>query len=87
MPPKVLGHEGCGAIQGAINEVKMGHLTGLLEEIRPAVDQAKKRPHASPGELLDRSVRLNVVQTVADIRSRSPILAELEKSGRPASSP
>ncbi|NLZ11766.1 MAG: carbonic anhydrase, partial [Alcaligenaceae bacterium] len=33
----VLGHTGCGAIAGAINGVKLGNLTGLLQQIEPAV--------------------------------------------------
>jgi len=77
----VLGHEGCGAVKGSIGRVKMGNLTGLLEEIRPAVDQAAKEPHKDEAELLDLAIRANVERTVRDIRERSPILAELEKSG------
>src|SRR3954465_15294214 len=33
----VLGHTKCGAIKGACDHVKMGHLTTLLAKIEPAV--------------------------------------------------
>lgn len=35
----VLGHEHCGAIQAACNNVTLGHLTQLLEKIKPAINQ------------------------------------------------
>ena len=34
----VMGHTACGAIKGAIDNVRLGNLTGLLAKIRPAVD-------------------------------------------------
>jgi carbonic anhydrase len=33
----VMGHTACGAIKGAIDTVKLGNLTGLLDKIQPAV--------------------------------------------------
>ena len=33
----VLGHSECGAIKGAIDDVKLGNVTALLSNIRPAV--------------------------------------------------
>jgi hypothetical protein len=33
----VLGHTGCGAVKGALDDVKFGNLTALLAKIRPAV--------------------------------------------------
>ncbi len=33
----VLGHTACGAIKGAIDDVEMGNLTGLLARIKPAI--------------------------------------------------
>lgn len=34
----VLGHEHCGAIKAAIDDVKLGNITPMLGKIRPAVD-------------------------------------------------
>ena len=33
----VMGHTACGAIKGAIDDVVLGNLTGLLARIKPAV--------------------------------------------------
>jgi carbonic anhydrase len=33
----VMGHTGCGAIKGAIDNAELGNLTGLLAKIKPAV--------------------------------------------------
>ena len=35
----VLGHSACGAIQGAINDFQQGSLTGVPQQIRPALTQ------------------------------------------------
>jgi carbonic anhydrase len=37
----VLGHTACGAIKGAIDDVELGNLTGLLARIKPAITQTK----------------------------------------------
>lgn len=34
----VMGHTACGAIKGAVDHVRLGKLTGLLEEILPAIE-------------------------------------------------
>lgn len=39
----VVGHSSCGAVVGAIDDVKLGHLTGLLERIKPAVEFASTK--------------------------------------------
>ena len=36
----VLGHTACGAVKGACDGVELGHLTGLLAKITPAVEEA-----------------------------------------------
>ena len=34
----VIGHSNCGAIKGAVDDVQLGNLTGLLAKIKPAMD-------------------------------------------------
>ncbi len=34
----VMGHTACGAIKGAIDNVELGNLTGLLNRIKPAIE-------------------------------------------------
>jgi carbonic anhydrase len=76
----VLGHSNCGAIKGSIDNVELGHLTGLLERVKPAIS-------AVPEEGTQRTSKNDAfVQKVADanahlvmrqIRERSPILREM----------
>ncbi len=79
----VLGHTACGAVKGAIDDVEMGNLTGLLARIKPAIttttfDGEKSSKNAA---YVDAVARTNVVVTLDNIRRRSPILADLEKKG------
>lgn len=83
----VLGHTACGAIKGAATGAELGHLTGLLAKIRPAVDTARERSGgAAPGEaaFVDAVAALNVQQVRRAIAERSPVLRELMQAGRVA---
>ncbi len=80
----VLGHTQCGAIMGAIDDVKLGNLTGMLAKLKPAVEAA-----ASPGETYSsengefvRAVTENNVElTLAAIGEKSPVLSEMLAAG------
>jgi carbonic anhydrase len=80
----VLGHEACGAVKGAIAGVELGNLTQLLKKINTAIETVDgfegKRDTNHP-EFVDAVIAANVVQTMNDLRSRSDVLAELEKNG------
>lgn len=79
----VMGHTGCGAIQGAIDNAELGNLTGLLAKIKPAVTQttyAGERTSKNDG-FVNAVARRNVEITMDNIRSGSPVLAELESQG------
>ena len=78
----VLGHESCGAIKGCIDEVKLGNLTTLLAELEPAVEAVDGEPDVKNTAYLNKVIEANVRQTVADLRSRSDVLAGLEKEGK-----
>lgn len=77
----LFGHTSCGAIKGAIDDVEMGNLTGLLARVKPAItattfsgDRSSKNP-----AYVDAVARTNVIVGLDNIRRRSPILADLEK--------
>lgn len=77
----LLGHTACGAIKGAIDDVEMGNLTGLLARVKPAItatqftgDKSSKNP-----AYVDAVARTNVQLGLDNVRRRSPLLAELEK--------
>lgn len=82
----VLGHEACGAVKGACDHVELGNLTALLDEIEPAVDavegfeddQKNSKNKDFVAAVVDKNVRI----TVANIRERSEVLANLEKEGK-----
>jgi carbonic anhydrase len=69
----VLGHTRCGAVQGAIEGVKLGNLTGLLEKIHPAIQAAGCRNAGDEG-CVTKVTEMNVRQVVKQIREQSPYL-------------
>ncbi len=80
----VMGHTSCGAIQGACNGVKMGHLTKMLENINPAIEHAKSENKSWSVENkadVERVGEINVNLNIEAIRKRSEILNQLEKDG------
>ena len=78
----VLGHSKCGAINGACDGVELGHLTGMLAKIKPAVAAV---PHpidptertSKNSEFVDAVARENVRRQVAAIPERSEVLRKL----------
>jgi carbonic anhydrase len=81
----VIGHTSCGAMSGACQHAKLGHLTDLLQKINPAVEQASKESHTkdcSNAEFIDQIAKDNVLLTIKQIRERSPILDQLIKEGK-----
>jgi carbonic anhydrase len=79
----VLGHTACGAVKGAIDDVVLGNLTGLLARIKPAMTGTKFEGERSSknATYVDAVARTNVVLSVAEIRRRSPVLETLEQKG------
>lgn len=79
----VMGHTGCGAIKGAIDNAELGNLTGLLAKIKPAIEATAHTGErtAKNYAFVNAVSRKNVEMTVADIRKDSSVLAELEAKG------
>jgi carbonic anhydrase len=79
----VFGHTACGAVKGAIDDVEMGNLTGLLARIKPAITATKFDGEKSSKNpvYVDAVARTNVVLALDGIRRRSPILSDLESAG------
>lgn len=79
----VLGHTACGAIKGACDDAKMGNLTALLSKIKPAVAAVKEPSNPSQRnsgniDFVNEVAKVNVHQTIANIRSQSPVLKDME---------
>src|SRR6202008_3889115 len=79
----VMGHTACGAIKGAIDDVKLGNLTALLAKIRPAVEatQYSGERTAKNYAFVDAVARKNVELTIANIGRRRVGLAGLDRYG------
>ena len=71
----VLGHSNCGAVQGAIDNVNLGHLTQLTNQIKVAF--SNHRTYTLPEHLSDETGRLNVLYTIDHILSSSKIIRDL----------
>jgi carbonic anhydrase len=80
----VMGHTGCGAIKGAIDNVQLGSLTGLLAKIRPAVSATNYSGERSSknDEFVNAVSKTNIQQTISEIRKGSDLLTSMEKDGQ-----
>lgn len=81
----VMGHQHCGAVKGAIDNVEMGNITHMLANIKPAVmlSAKYKGEKSSANEQYVKVVaQHNVLNTIAQIRKRSPILKQMEDNGQ-----
>jgi carbonic anhydrase len=81
----VLGHTQCGAVISACNNLKTGHLTGLLHKITPAINQETTTKTDRNGQNLtfvNKVSAINVNLTISLIRKQSNILADLEKESK-----
>lgn len=80
----VIGHTSCGAVRGACQDAKLGHLTGLLHKIKPAVDKAslesKTKDCANP-KFIDQIAADNVRLVMKQIQTDSPLLKKLVQDG------
>ncbi|AKP33042.1 carbonic anhydrase [Yersinia aleksiciae] len=80
----VLGHTACGAVRGAIDGVELGNLTGLLNQIKPAIaaTEFSGERTGKNDQFVDAVAKSNVQHTINEVRSRSSILNGLEKDGK-----
>jgi len=79
----VLGHTRCGAVGGAVKQVEMGNLTGLLDKIQPAVQTVKQNFdfEVSDSRFMDEVVKQNVHNVADEIKRHSPILNQMVSDG------
>lgn len=80
----VLGHTKCGAIHGACHHVRLGHLSGLLDKIKPAVEVAKLEVPSLETDSIDfynRVTWINVSNVIQEILNKSAVIRELIQAG------
>jgi carbonic anhydrase len=76
----VLGHTKCGAVKGACDDVKLGNLTGLLHKLMSSIEAETETLHnrsSANTTFVENVARLNVINTLNEIRRRSQVLSEL----------
>ncbi len=80
----IIGHTECGAIKGCCDNLKLGNLTYVMNQISPAVNSVTgfedNRTSENP-DFVMAVTKKNVEMTINQIRSKSKILSELEKEG------
>lgn len=81
----VLGHTKCGAIISACDHIQSGHLTGLLQKIKPAIDQEATTRVNRDGRnraFVASVSRIHVRLMMQRIREQSVLLNQLVDEGR-----
>src|ERR1700689_2683610 len=76
----VLGHSDCGAIKGAVDDVKLGNLTAMLSNIRPSILKVAvgEGDHTSKNKKFVQSVAdQNARDAASQLTARSEVLAAL----------
>jgi len=81
----VIGHTSCGAIRGACQQAKLGHLTSLLQKITPAINQAAKEQNThdcTQSAYINQIAKDNVLMVMKQIQNNSPVIAKLVQEGK-----
>ena len=80
----VLGHESCGAIKAACDDVQMGHITELVARLKPAIEHTNIRGYVTSKNryCVNNVAKTNVQLTLRRIRKKSPLLLDLESQGK-----
>ncbi|MDG1476739.1 MAG: carbonic anhydrase family protein, partial [Vicingaceae bacterium] len=76
----VLGHTSCGAVKGACDNVELGKLTGMLDNIKPAIKSVEagfSEKSSKNAEYVQAVSDANVLLTIKAIKDRSEVLSEM----------
>jgi carbonic anhydrase len=72
----VLGHDSCGAIDATIKSLRDNTtLPGQMPSLVAGLQAAVKTASQLPGDLLGNAIKQNVIDTVARLKSATPILS------------
>ncbi|MBI2786373.1 MAG: carbonic anhydrase [Legionella longbeachae] len=76
----VLAHTSCGAVVGACSGAQLGHLTDVLDKIKPVVQPSMQEldsKNCTDPKLIDAIAKANALRVVKEIQERSPIIRDL----------
>jgi len=74
----VMGHEGCGAVQAAIDGEQDAHFYAITDLIKPAVARAR----ALEGDLLGNCIRVHATMVAENLRNQGPVLSKAIQEGK-----
>ena len=74
----VMGHNKCGAIKGAIENVQLGNLTQLVNQIKPAIPSEVTDTDSKSTKTALQNIRL----TISSIINNSQVIKELVTEGK-----
>ncbi len=79
----VMGHTNCGAIKSAIDDAQLGKITQMLTKIKPAVEKTSYDGEKSSKnyDYVDLVAKENVLLTIEEIKTKSPVLKEMLDKG------
>jgi carbonic anhydrase len=80
----VLGHTECGAIKGAVDDVKLGNLTAMLGNIKPSMSKLKYTgvPSSKDKKLVQQLADQNAQDAMKMITDKSEVIAKMVKEGK-----
>lgn len=81
----VLGHESCGAIKSAIDNVELGNITAMLSKIKPAIANSQGFPGEKTSKnnaFVEYVAKNNVLENIEVIKAKSSILKEMSDKGQ-----
>jgi carbonic anhydrase len=80
----VLGHTECGAIKGALDDVKLGNLTAMLGNIKPSMSKLKYTgvPSSKDKKLVQQLADQNAQDAMKMITDKSEVIAKMVKEGK-----
>lgn len=82
----ILAHSSCGAVKGAVDEVKLGNLTAMLERIEPAIQATPLtvtgEKSSSNKKFVEAVAAKNAELTAEALLARSPVIKNLVDSGK-----
>jgi len=76
----IMGHSDCGAVKAAVDDVKLGNITPMLANLKPAVasvTQSRGKATSEDKSFVAAVARQNVLHNMEKILQDSPIIAEM----------
>ena len=78
----VLGHTNCAAVTAVVDRLPVGgNVRQLLQRIQPVVDKVRGATRLTGQELVDASVRANVLSSMKHLFQKSQVVRQMVKQG------